>query len=64
MGYIPQNLWDIFQKNMGYILQKLWDILGKNNGIYWAKTMGYFRGYIRQTLWDIYCDILVNNCWI
>ena len=72
---------------MGYIGQQLWDIFSQNNqkyyGIYWLKIVGYIcktmeywlfgyikqkprdildkiMGYIGQKLWDILWDIFVK----
>ena len=49
MGYIFTNNWIYLAKIMGYS----WDIFGKKYGIYWDKTIGYFKGFMRQKLWDI-----------
>ena len=47
MGYIWQNYGIYGPKTIGditrYIWQQLWDIFGKKYGIYWDKTIGYFR---------------------
>ena len=70
MGYIWQNLRDLFSQKYGIYLAKTLGYIWQNYGIYWS--MGYIKiklrdilgkimGYIGQKLWDILWDIFVKS---